>query len=149
MAQMTPNDFIMHYGIKGMKWGIRRYQNEDGTLTAAGKKRAAKQKMRRVNKAAKEDRKQAYTNRRNLSDDEIQQRVRRLEQEKRFKSLTEDDIKPGRAAVKRLLTSTGAKALYSAALGATVYAGHYAITRQYDPMTAADYMFPNPNRKKK
>lgn len=29
---------IMHHGIKGMKWGIRRYQNKDGTLTAAGKK---------------------------------------------------------------------------------------------------------------
>ena len=31
--------YLEHYGIKGMKWGIRRYQNPDGTLTAAGKKR--------------------------------------------------------------------------------------------------------------
>lgn len=29
----------MHYGILGMKWGVRRYQNADGSLTAAGKKR--------------------------------------------------------------------------------------------------------------
>lgn len=29
----------MHYGVKGMKWGIRRYQNKDGTLTSAGKLR--------------------------------------------------------------------------------------------------------------
>ena len=34
---------IMHHGIKGMKWGIRRYQNEDGTLTSAGKKRYNKE----------------------------------------------------------------------------------------------------------
>ena len=29
---------LQHYGIKGMKWGVRRYQNKDGTLTDAGKK---------------------------------------------------------------------------------------------------------------
>ena len=33
------NDFLVHHGIKGQRWGIRRFQNEDGTLTEAGKKR--------------------------------------------------------------------------------------------------------------
>lgn len=34
------NGELYHYGIKGMKWGVRRYQNKDGSLTSAGKKRA-------------------------------------------------------------------------------------------------------------
>ena len=33
------DDYLEHHGIKGMKWGIRRFQNPDGTLTAAGKER--------------------------------------------------------------------------------------------------------------
>ena len=30
---------LYHHGIKGKKWGVRRYQNKDGSLTAAGKRR--------------------------------------------------------------------------------------------------------------
>ena len=32
------NDFLKHYGVKGMKWGVRRYQDSDGRLTSEGKK---------------------------------------------------------------------------------------------------------------
>ena len=38
---MNTNYELCHHGILGMKWGIRRYQNEDGSLTDAGKKRYA------------------------------------------------------------------------------------------------------------
>jgi hypothetical protein len=37
------NNELQHHGIPGMKWGIRRYQNKDGTLTNAGKKRYEKE----------------------------------------------------------------------------------------------------------
>ena len=35
---MNSNE-LMHHGIHGMRWGVRRYQNKDGSLTAAGRKR--------------------------------------------------------------------------------------------------------------
>ena len=49
---MYKYNYLMHWGIKGMKWGIRRYQNEDGTWTEAGKVRRARLDAKA---AAKED----------------------------------------------------------------------------------------------
>lgn len=39
----TP-DYLCHWGVKGMKWGIRRYQNKDGSLTSLGKIRYSSNK---------------------------------------------------------------------------------------------------------
>lgn len=39
MSRQYRLDELVHYGIKGQKWGQRRYQNKDGSLTPAGKKR--------------------------------------------------------------------------------------------------------------
>ncbi len=62
VTRNTNSDALYHYGVKGQKWGVRRYQNKDGSLTPSGKKRydsmsddkLQKTLYRQVKKARKE-----------------------------------------------------------------------------------------------
>ena len=69
-------EIIAHHGIKGQRWGVRRFQNEDGTYTSEGKNRYSKGLNRNV-----KERKATYKNRKNLSDEELQKKVRRYQLE--------------------------------------------------------------------
>lgn len=44
------NQELLHWGVKGMKWGVRRYQNKDGSLTPAGQKRYDRDKRENAGK---------------------------------------------------------------------------------------------------
>ena len=48
------NDSLQHYGVIGMKWGVRRYQNKDGSLTPAGKKKISMKYRKLMDKANNE-----------------------------------------------------------------------------------------------
>lgn len=58
-AMIDYKDELYHYGTPRMRWGVRRYQNYDGTLTEAGRRRLARKEHRWIRKQVPKIEKQA------------------------------------------------------------------------------------------
>ncbi len=104
-------DVLQHHGIRGQKWGIRRFQNKDGTRTPAGKRR---EKYQTVSQEAKE----VLRNRNKYTDQELQSKVNRLNNAARLRDLSGRDTEKfdaldtyTRGAKKVLLAATTTGAL--------------------------------------
>lgn len=76
---------VSHSGIKGMKWGIRRYQNKDGSLTPEGKKRYNESPDGTRTKKRVKD----------MSDEELSRVLKRARMESEYKQLKRDSIDAG------------------------------------------------------
>lgn len=108
----APSD-IQHWGIKGQKWGVRRFRNPDGSLTDAGKARYA-----------------ASTGKKNpldMTDKELQAAVNRLRNEKDWRALVAEldgkKISKGKKKVGEFLNTLGNQIVLPFAKSASSAAG--------------------------
>ena len=100
------DDYLIHYGVKGQKWGVRRYQNEDMSLTMQGREhygigKGGTKGLFRVGKNLKKTMKQVSGNvvdrtkdrvseirgPRHMSDAELNERIKRMRQESEYNRL--------------------------------------------------------------
>ena len=137
------NNYIQHHGIKGQKWGVRRYQNADGTLTAAGKKR---RKEPNADSLKKQEMREDVKNRRTMSDADLKKKIERVKMEKQLKELTEEEISPGKNFVKKVLSTSGQRVVTTLVTGAAIYGVKAAMTKEFNIKDAAGYMTPKPKK---
>lgn len=115
------NNSLAHYGILGMKWGVRRYQNKDGSYTSAGKKRKQKDYIH-------EDYANAHSKKsvKSMSNAELKARNNRLQMEQQYVNLTKK-TNTGKKVVQGFIKGAGLLSGAMAAYGTYKKYGNQAI----------------------
>jgi hypothetical protein len=104
----TPIDQLYHWGIPGMKWGVRRFQNKDGSRTAAGKKREEEKEKSEDYIKTREIRKKGSAG---LSNEELRKVNERLRLETDYKNLTTEKMTKAESFVGAALKKAAGEAL--------------------------------------
>lgn len=102
-------EILEHYGIKGMKWGVRRDRRTLDRLAGRTTSKGSSKKTTNSdkNQTKKAQRRADVRNRRNLSDRDIRGKIDRLKLERELSKLTAEDLSPIRSKVTQMLSDAG------------------------------------------
>ena len=127
-------DYLEHHGILGQKWGIRRFQNKDGSYTNAGKERRKKEETGYQKYKRETSRKTVEK----MSNKRLDQQIERMRKEQTYKELKkQQNLSKGQQFVDSVLGSAGKQAAKVVVTGAMVYAGK-KLCEKYFPGMASE-----------
>ena len=112
------DSYLAHYGVLGMKWGVRKDGKPRGFQYGKAAKKSYSKIKQRYNTKSK--RVQANRNRSQLSEKDLDRRIKRLRKEKELRELTESEVTPGKKYVKKFIRDNGTKILSGIAFGTGV-----------------------------
>lgn len=124
---------LYHHGVLGMKWGVRKYQNADGTLTVAGKQRYGKR-----TDSEHEDYRRAHSRQRSssMSDAELRAILNRLQMDRQYSEILSSPAKKsGFKAAMQIITNVNA---VSAGVS-TLYKNYRKIAKFINNLLIMDY----------
>lgn len=109
-------EVVLHSGVKGQKHGVRKWQNEDGTWTEAGKARRRKMEGRLGRRSSNKnsssgDAKPKTTSIRKMSNEELSAKIEHLKLEKQYRELQRDSMSRAAKFVTNTLETIGKNAL--------------------------------------
>lgn len=110
----TPVNQLYHHGILGQKWGVRRFQNKDGTRTPAGKRRERERRKYDPSEDHKQSRSDRSKATAGLSNAELRRLNERLQLEKTYRDLTANEIRRGESFGKSILKEIAKQSLTEA-----------------------------------
>ena len=152
------NNELMHYGVPGMKWGVKRTPAQLGRKSASSskslfekKKPKPKAKTKEKPESSKKETAPKPKSVKEMSDDELNSAIRRMQLEQTYASLSPQKVSTGKAVTKRILNNIVVPAAEDVGRQmvktALTRAGNKTLSEVFKDFSEADKIYTN-NKKK-